>query len=194
VTYQSQYFTIINSISECDHKFETRNAEPEIGTDVSSQTRRNPQVDGYGSGFGLQRVCGSGFWTILEPNRPVFKIQTRNAGGLPGPVANTESASYLSFCNCKPTAREISSPPGVCFTIHFRLQVPFPFSFPFHFASCVHSPFTVPFSPPCLFSSPSPLPLSLPSPGRLFHRSALRDPASPHHHHPRRLSHPNSVV
>jgi hypothetical protein len=26
---------------------------------------------------------------VLEPNRPVFEVQTRTAGGLPGPVANT---------------------------------------------------------------------------------------------------------
>jgi len=28
-----------------------------------------------------------GCWTVLEPNRPVFAVQTRIAGGLPGPVA-----------------------------------------------------------------------------------------------------------
>jgi len=89
VTYHGQYFTINSRISECDHKCETRNAEPEIGTDGSSQTRRNPQVDGYGSRFGPPRVCGSGFWPVLEPNRPVFAVQTRTAGGLPGPVANS---------------------------------------------------------------------------------------------------------
>jgi len=96
VTYQCQYFTINSSISECDHKYETRNAEPEIGTDGSSQTRRNPRVDGYGSGFGPPRVSGSGFWTVLEPNRPGCAVQTRIAGGLPGPVANTNLGQGLS--------------------------------------------------------------------------------------------------
>jgi len=38
----------------------TRNTEPEIGTNGSSQTRQNLQVDGYGSGFGPPRCCGSG--------------------------------------------------------------------------------------------------------------------------------------
>jgi hypothetical protein len=90
VTYRGQYFTINSSISECDNKCETRNAEPEIGTDGSSQTRRNPQVDGYGSGFGPPTVCASGFWTVLEPNRPIFAVQTRTAGGLPRPVANSK--------------------------------------------------------------------------------------------------------
>jgi len=97
VTYHGQYFTINSHISECDHKCETQNAEPEIGTDGSSQTRRNPRVDGYGSGFGTPRVCGSGFWPVLEPNRPVFAVQTRTAGGLPGPVANTTDGHLLGI-------------------------------------------------------------------------------------------------
>jgi len=87
--YHVQYFTINSRISECDHKCETVNAETEIGTDGSIQTWRNPRVDGYGSGFGPPRVYGSGFWPVLEPNRPVFAVQTWTAGGLPGPVANT---------------------------------------------------------------------------------------------------------
>jgi len=80
---------INSSISECNHKYETRNAKPEIGTDGSSQTRQNPQVDGYRSGFGLRRVSASGFRTVLEPNRPIFAVHTRTAGGLAGPIANT---------------------------------------------------------------------------------------------------------
>ena len=97
VTYHGQYFTINSHISECDHKCETRNAEPEIGTDGSSLTRRNPQVDGYGSGFGPPRVCGSGFWPVLEPNRHVFAVQTRTAGGLPRPVANTKPGPLAGY-------------------------------------------------------------------------------------------------
>jgi hypothetical protein len=89
VTYQGQYFTINSHISECDHRCETRNAELEIRTDGSCQTRQNPRVDRYGSGFGPPRVYGSGVWMVLKPNRPVFAVQTRTAGGLPGPVANT---------------------------------------------------------------------------------------------------------
>ena len=89
VTYQCQYFTINSSISGCNHKGETRNAEPEIGTDWSSQTQHNPRVDGYGSGFGLPRVRGSGFRTGLESNRPVLAVPIRTTGRLPGLVANT---------------------------------------------------------------------------------------------------------
>jgi hypothetical protein len=79
-----------------------------------------------------------------------------------------ESASYLSFCNCKATAQEISSSPGVCLTIPFPLPFPFPISFPFPFPSFVPFPYPVPFSPPCVSSSPSLSSLSLPSPGQLL--------------------------
>jgi len=96
VQYQCQYFTIHSSISECDHKCETRNAEPEIGTDESSQTRRKLRVDGYRSGFGPPRVSRLGFGPGLEPIRSVFAFQTRTAGGLPGPVANTTAEANKS--------------------------------------------------------------------------------------------------
>jgi hypothetical protein len=98
--YQCQYFKINSSISACEHKCETRNAEPEIGTDRSSQTRRNTWVDRYGSEFGLPRVSRSGCWPGLELNRPVFAVQTQTAGGLPGPVAYTmkyQSAVLLLY-------------------------------------------------------------------------------------------------
>jgi len=97
VTYRCQYFAISSSISECDHKCETRNAEPEIGPDGSSQTPRNPWVDRYGSRFGPPRVSGSGFWPGLEPNWPVFTVQTRTAGGLPWPVANTSRRAAKTY-------------------------------------------------------------------------------------------------
>jgi hypothetical protein len=88
VTYQCQYFTIHSSISECDHKCETRNTEPEIGTDGSSQTRRNLRVDRYGSGFGPRRVSGSGFCKGLEPYRtyPFFRSKPGPVVGYPDPV------------------------------------------------------------------------------------------------------------
>jgi len=94
VTYQGQYFTIIRSICECDQKCETRNAEPEIGTGASSQSRWNPWVDVYGSGFGPPRVCGSVCWTVLGTKWPVFAVQTRTARGLPRPVANTKRDAW----------------------------------------------------------------------------------------------------
>jgi hypothetical protein len=46
---------------------------------------------------GLRAVCVTtpprqsrlDFWTVREPNRTVYLVQIRTAGGLPGPVANT---------------------------------------------------------------------------------------------------------
>jgi len=70
-------------------KRKTRNSKPDIGTDWSSQTRRNPGVDGYEAGFGPPRSSGPGFWMVLERNRTVVPVQTRTAGGLPRPVAHT---------------------------------------------------------------------------------------------------------
>ena len=61
----------------------TRNAEPGIGPNRSSQTRRNPQVDRYGAGIGLPRGSGSGFWMVLEPDRTVLPVQTLATGMLP---------------------------------------------------------------------------------------------------------------
>ena len=71
----------------------TRNTEPEIGTDRSSQTRKNLRVDGYGSRSGTPRCYGSGFGTVLERNWTVFPVRMPNASGLPGPVANTRSTT-----------------------------------------------------------------------------------------------------
>jgi len=96
VTYQCEYFTISSSISECSDICETRNAEPEIGSDGSSQTRRNRRVDGYWTGFDPSRVSRLGFWPGLEPNRPIFEVRTRTAGGSPEPVANTSSSFSVS--------------------------------------------------------------------------------------------------
>jgi hypothetical protein len=87
----------------------------------------------------------------------------------------SKSASDISFCKCKATAREISFPPGGCVTMPFPVPFPFPFHFPFPFPfsvafpfpspSFVPFPFLVPFLPRCDTSSPSQLSLSLPSPG-----------------------------
>jgi len=63
--------------------------EPEIETDGSSRTWQNLRVDGDGSGVGPPSSSGSGCWTGLEPNRTIILVQTRTAGRLPRPVANT---------------------------------------------------------------------------------------------------------
>ena len=81
VTYQCQYFTISSSISECDHNCETRKAEPEIGPDRSSQTRRNPRFDGYGPGFGPPWVSGWGIGRVWNRTDPFL---SSNPGPLVG--------------------------------------------------------------------------------------------------------------
>jgi len=91
----------LNATINVKPQTQNRRLEPEIGTDGSSQTRRNLRVDGYGSGFGPPWVCGSGFWTVLQPNRPVFAVHTRTAGGLPGPVSNTKRTYWLREFTCE---------------------------------------------------------------------------------------------
>jgi len=65
---QCQSLTNNGSISECRHKCESQNADLEIGIDGSSETRRDPLIDGYRSRVCPPRVSMSGFWTGLELN------------------------------------------------------------------------------------------------------------------------------
>jgi hypothetical protein len=67
----------------------TRILELEIETHGCCQTRRNPPVDRYGSGFGTPRCSRSGFWTGFELNWTVLVVRTRTAGALPRPIAKT---------------------------------------------------------------------------------------------------------
>ena len=73
----------------------TRILEPKSGIDRSSQTRQNPRVEGYGSGFGPPRFSGSGFWSGLGPNRTVVVVRTRTAVRLPGPVATSTQEGVI---------------------------------------------------------------------------------------------------
>jgi len=73
----------------------TRKGDPDTGTDRHSHTRQYPRVDRYVYGFGPPRGFDSGFWTGLESNWTVFPVQTRIAGGLPGPFANTNCWTFL---------------------------------------------------------------------------------------------------
>ena len=97
-----------SSISKCDRKCETRNAEPEIGTDGISHTRWDKGANGYWSAFARKRVTRSGFWTRSEPNRPFLEHQTRNAHDWPGPVANTIHGQYVK-CRCHHTCKWVST-------------------------------------------------------------------------------------
>ena len=106
-------------------KRQTRNAEPEIGPNGSSQTLRNPWVDRYGARFGAARSCGSGFWTVLEPNRSVFPVQTLTAGGLPGPVANTSRADrYYRFHCSQNLGCWLYDPVAFLYTFHPVFSTP----------------------------------------------------------------------
>jgi len=83
----------------------TRNPEPEIGTDVSSQTRHNPRVDRYGSRFGWPRSSRSGFWSSRKPNQTIFAVRTRTTRGLPRPIANTSQGNSVnSYVGGTPTS------------------------------------------------------------------------------------------
>jgi len=97
VMSQCQHFMVNSSISECDHKCETQNAEPEIGTNGSSETWQNPRVGGYGSRFGPPGIRWLSFWTGLELNWPIFAVQTQTAGGLPGPIGNTSNRGKFAI-------------------------------------------------------------------------------------------------
>jgi hypothetical protein len=68
----------------------------------------------------------------------------------------SESTSDIHYFNYKAMARKISSPPVVCFTIHFPLPFPFPFhssvAYPFHLPFPFTFPFTSFFPLACLVS------------------------------------------
>jgi hypothetical protein len=63
--------------------------DPEIGTDGPGQPWQNPQVDGYGSGFGPPGCSVSDCWMDFNLNWSVYVVSTQTTGGLLGPVANT---------------------------------------------------------------------------------------------------------
>jgi len=91
MTYQCQYFVIRSRTSECDNQSVTRKPDPEIGTDGSTKTWQNRQLDRNRSRFGPPRGSGSGFWAGQEQNQPFFAAHTRTAGGFPALVANTRN-------------------------------------------------------------------------------------------------------
>jgi len=67
----------------------TRNAEPDLGPDECSHTRRYMRVARYGAVSRPPTCCGLSFWTVQEPNRTLFPVQTQTAGRSPRPIANT---------------------------------------------------------------------------------------------------------
>jgi len=84
----------------------TRNTQPEIATDGLSPSRQNALVDGYESGLKPPRRSWLTFWTVQGMNRTSFAVWTRTAGGLPGPVAITNSGERIEILMQQPAFRE----------------------------------------------------------------------------------------
>jgi len=95
-TIVSIFQSTVRYLNATIHRF-TWNAAPEIEPEQSRQTWQNLLLDGYRSGFGHRKSSGSGLWTGLPPNWPIFPVQTQTAGWLAGPVAPITHA--ISWCN-----------------------------------------------------------------------------------------------
>jgi len=93
--YHRKCYMISSRVSRCDHKCNTRNAEPEIGPAGSSHTSQYTMVEGYGSWFRLPRCSVSGHQLGPGPNWTAFPARARTAARLPRPVAN----GTLVFCH-----------------------------------------------------------------------------------------------
>lgn len=78
----------------------TRNAELGIRTDMSSQTWQTPWVDVMGSGFGLPRGSGSGFWRGLEPNKPVANTNEESQMWIEECPYYQRASTYLEGKKC----------------------------------------------------------------------------------------------
>jgi hypothetical protein len=72
----------------------TRKGEQVIRPDMSTPTRWNMWVGGYGSVFGTQPSSDSGFWMGLKPNQTVIVICILTAGRVPWPVAHTSFSEF----------------------------------------------------------------------------------------------------
>jgi len=89
--YSTCYDTIRTQILHCSQS--CRNCK--VGTAVQFQPGQKHTVLCPVRATKLRGHTGSGFWTGLEPNWTVYPAQTRIAGGLLRPVANT---THGSFC------------------------------------------------------------------------------------------------
>jgi len=84
---KEQWLTIVHILSwavgylNATRKRKTWNTEPEIGTDRSSQTRQNPWVDWYGSGFAQTRRRKSGFGRFMNRTEHYLRSKTRPLAG-----------------------------------------------------------------------------------------------------------------
>jgi hypothetical protein len=81
MTYQSDSFVVNSTISEWDNESESQNAEPEIKTNVSSLSWRNPQVYRSGCGLAHQESAGGVFGCVCNQTDAFL-------GSKPGPLAD----------------------------------------------------------------------------------------------------------
>jgi len=93
----------------------TRNPVLEIGTDRCRKSCWNVQVDGYGYSSRPSRGSRSGLWMGLGPKGSMFVVQTRTAGRLCGPFANTTFHYMSGSCLIQVSSSQASDMPGFPF-------------------------------------------------------------------------------
>jgi len=96
VQYQCQYFTIHSSICECDCTCETRNAEPDIGTDGSSQNPRNQRIDGYGTGLASKELARRVFEQVRNRTDAFLRTKPRPLAGYLDPLLTLHTGLNLA--------------------------------------------------------------------------------------------------
>jgi len=68
-----------------------------VGTTVQFQPGQNPTILCLVQVTTPPGPSGSGFWTGLELNRTIYRVQTRNAGVLPRPITNTTDNAHAQL-------------------------------------------------------------------------------------------------
>ena len=94
-TAHSMYWSCHNTIRTQILNWSQSCRNRKFGTAVWFQPGQIPAVLCPGRVTTRQAKRGSGFWPGLEPNRTEPPVKTRTAGGLPGPVANTNYQAWL---------------------------------------------------------------------------------------------------
>jgi len=80
----------------------TRNTEPEIATNGSTQTLQHQWIDRYRSRFGPPRGSNQGFWTVLEWIEPFLQSDPGQLAGFPDPVLTLIILHLQSSKICTP--------------------------------------------------------------------------------------------
>jgi len=106
VTYQCQDFTITSSISECDQKCETRNAESEIVIDGWSKSQQNPCGTCMGPGLAPIKSSGHGDGRVRNRIDPFLWSKSTPLPGYPDPL-QTVKLSCQTLCQKEPGRRHL---------------------------------------------------------------------------------------